>query len=153
MLSSAWLGHRLDRLSQQLPCSGSPDVSGENKEQLGVPVERLGELYERLGNGPLDLARLDPADLRSREAAPPRQPPHRKARMQTRLSRHLGHRLHLILHHDHKSSCFCTFGQRSVFASDAISYRYSKKRDREVPLRVLSSNPLPTGILHPGVDD
>ena len=100
MLSSARLGHGLDRLSQQLPCSGSPDMSGENKKQLRVPVERLGELYERLGNGPLDLARLDPADLRSREAAPPRQPPHREPRTHARLSRHLGHRLYLVLHRD-----------------------------------------------------
>jgi hypothetical protein len=100
VLSSARLGHRLDRLSQQLPCSSSPDMSSENKKQLRVPVKRLGELYERLGDGPLDLARLDPADLRSREAAPPRQPPHRQARTLARLSRHLGHRLCLVLHRD-----------------------------------------------------
>ena len=93
LLGAARLGHSLDRLSQQLPCPGSPDMSGENKKQLRVPVERLGELYQGLGNGPDDLARLDPADLRSREAAPPRQPPHRQARTQARLSRHLGHRL------------------------------------------------------------
>jgi hypothetical protein len=96
-------------------------MSGEDKEQLRVPVERLGELYERLGNGPLDLARLDPADLRSREAAPPRQRSHREARMQARLSRHLGHRLYLVFHHDPKSSRFCTVGQMPVFASDAIA--------------------------------
>src|SRR6266540_2780211 len=100
VLNAARLGHRLDRLSQQLPGPGSADMSGENKKQLRVPVERLGELYERLGNGPLDLARLDPADLRSREAAPPRQPPHRKARTHARLSRHLGHSLHLVSHRD-----------------------------------------------------
>jgi hypothetical protein len=100
VLSSDRLGHGLDRLSQQLPCSSSPDMSSENKKQLRVPVERLGELYERLGDGPLDLARLDPADLRSREAAPPRQPPHREARTHARISRHLGHRLYLFLHRD-----------------------------------------------------
>jgi hypothetical protein len=71
ILSAARLEHRLDRLSQQLPRPGSPDMSGENKKQLRVPIERLGELHERLGDGPLDLTRLDPADLRSREAAPP----------------------------------------------------------------------------------
>jgi hypothetical protein len=91
VLSSARLGHRLDRLSQQLPCPGSPDMSGEDKKQLRVPVERLGELYEGLGDRPLDLARLNPADLRSRKAAPPRQPPHREASTHARLSRHLGH--------------------------------------------------------------
>ena len=128
VLGSTRLGHRLDRLSQELPCPRSPDMSGENKKQLGVPVERLGELYERLGNGPLDLARLDPADLRSREAAPPRQPPHRKTRTHARLFRHLGHRRYLVLHRDPKSSRFCTFGQMPVFASDAINDRYSKKR-------------------------
>jgi hypothetical protein len=93
VLSSARLGQGLGRLSQELPCPGSPDVSGENKKELRVPIEGFGELYEGLGNGPLDLARLDPADLRSREAAPPRQPPHREARAHARLSRHLGHRL------------------------------------------------------------
>jgi hypothetical protein len=129
-LSAARLEHRLDRLSQKLPCPGSPDMSGENKKQLRVPIERLGELYEGLGNGPLDLARLDPADLRSREAAPPRQPPHREARTHARLSRHLGHRLHLVLHRSPKSSRFCTVGQIPVFASDAINYRYPKKRRR-----------------------
>jgi hypothetical protein len=100
LLSSARLEHGLDRLSQQLPCSGSPDVSGEDKKQLCVPVERLGEFYEGLGNGALDLARLDPADLRSREAAPPCQPPHREAGTHARLSRHLGDRLYLVLHRD-----------------------------------------------------
>ena len=74
VLSSARLGQGLDRLSQELPCPGSPDVSGENKKELRVPIEGFGELYEGFGNGPLDLARLDPADLRSREAAPPGQP-------------------------------------------------------------------------------
>src|SRR6266511_3790067 len=128
VLSAARLGHRLDRLSQQLACPRSPDMSSENKKQLRVPVERLGELYERLSNGPLDLTRLDPADLRSREAAPPRQPPHRKARTHARLSRHLGHSLHLVSHRDHKSSRFCTVGQIPVFASDAISHRYPKNR-------------------------
>jgi len=88
------------RLSQQLPCSGPPDMAGENQKQLRVPIERLGELYEGLGHGPLHLARLDPADLRSRKAAPPRQPPHRETRTQARLSRHLGHRLCLVLHRD-----------------------------------------------------
>jgi hypothetical protein len=68
-------------------------MSGEHKKQLRVPIERLGELYERFGNRPLDLARLDPADLRSREAAPPRQRSHGKTRTNARLSRHLGHRL------------------------------------------------------------
>ena len=92
VLSSARLGQRLDRLSQELPCPGSPDVSGEDKKELRVPIEGLGELYEGLSNGPLDLARLDPADLRSREAAPPRQPPHRETRTHARLSSHLGHR-------------------------------------------------------------
>jgi len=100
VLSSARLGQRLDRLSQELPGSGSPDMSGENKKQLRVPIERLSELHKRLGDGPLDLARLDPADLRSREAAPPSQPPHREARTHARPSRHLGHRLYLVLHRD-----------------------------------------------------
>src|SRR6266545_4847653 len=103
LLSSARLRQGLDRLSQELPCPGSPDVSGEDKKQLRVPIERLRELYERLGSGPLDLARLDPADLRSREAAPPRQPPHREARARARLFGHPGHGhlgqcLFLILH-------------------------------------------------------
>ena len=92
VLSSARLGQRLDRLAQELPRPGPPDMSSEDKKQLRVPIERLGELYQRLSNGPLDLARLDPADLRSREAAPPRQPPHREPRTHTRLSDHLGHR-------------------------------------------------------------
>ena len=46
VLSSARLGQGLDRLSQELPCPGSPDVSGENKKELRVPIEGLGELYE-----------------------------------------------------------------------------------------------------------
>jgi hypothetical protein len=50
-------------------------MPGENEKKLRVAVECLGELHQRLGDGPLDLARLDPADLRGREAAPPRQPP------------------------------------------------------------------------------
>src|SRR5947208_15681622 len=108
-------------------------MSGEDEQQLRVPVERLGELYKGLGDGPLDLARLDPADLRSRKAAPPRQPPHREARTHARLSRHLGHRLYLVLHRDPKSSRFCTVGQIPAFASDAIIYRYSKKQSR-VPM-------------------
>jgi hypothetical protein len=49
----------------------------ENKKQLRIPTEGLRESYERLSNGSFNLARLDPADLRSREAAPPRQFPHR----------------------------------------------------------------------------
>src|SRR5712691_4042995 len=69
VLSSAWLGQGLNRLSQELPCPRSPDVSGEDKKELRVPIEGFGELYEGLSSGPLDLARLDPADLRSREAA------------------------------------------------------------------------------------
>jgi hypothetical protein len=73
-------------------------MSGENQKQLRVPIERLGELDERLRSRPLDLARLDPADLRSRQAAPPRQPPHRQARTHTRFPRHLGHRLYPDLH-------------------------------------------------------
>jgi hypothetical protein len=100
VLSAARFGHRLDRLSQKLPCPGSSDMSGEDKKQLRVPIKRLGELYEGLSNGPLDLPRLDPADLRSRKAAPARQPPHREARTHARLSRHLGHRLYLVLHRD-----------------------------------------------------
>jgi hypothetical protein len=103
VLNSARLGQRLDRLSQELPCPGSPDMSGEDKKQLRVPIKGFGELYEGLGNGPLDLARLDPADLRSREAAPPRQPPHREPCTYARLSRHLGHRLYLILLHQDPS--------------------------------------------------
>src|SRR5438876_12224974 len=75
-------------------------MSGEDKQQLRVTIERLGQLDQRLGNGPLDLARLDPADLRGREAAPPRQPPHRESRAQARISRHLGQRLDLILHQE-----------------------------------------------------
>jgi hypothetical protein len=75
-------------------------MSGENKQQLRVPIKRLGELYEGLGNGPLHLARLDPADLRSRKAASPRQPPHRETLTQARLSRQSGHRLYLVSHRD-----------------------------------------------------
>src|SRR5438876_3848295 len=37
VLSSARLGQRLDRRTQQLPCPGSPDMSGEDKKQLRVP--------------------------------------------------------------------------------------------------------------------
>ena len=99
LLSSARLGQGLHRLSQELPCPGSPDVSGEDKKQLRVPIEGFGELYEGLSSGPLDLARLDPADLRSREAAPPRQPPHGEARAHARLFGQLGERLFLVLHH------------------------------------------------------
>ena len=66
-------------------------MSGENKKELRVPIEGLGELYQGLSNGPLDLARLDPADLRGREAAPPRQPPHGETRAHARLFDHLGH--------------------------------------------------------------
>src|SRR5439155_21690433 len=92
VLTSALLEQGLDRLAEQLPRPRSPDVSGENKQQLRVPIERLRELYQRLRNRPLDLARLDPTDLRSREAAPPRQPPHRETRTHPRLFDHLGHR-------------------------------------------------------------
>ncbi|MGB2953870.1 MAG: hypothetical protein WBB74_10855 [Gaiellaceae bacterium] len=100
VLSPARLGQGLDRLSQELPCPSSPDVSGENKKELRVPIEGFGELYERLSSRPLDLARLDPADLRSRKAAPPRQPPHRKTRTHARLFGHRGHsHLGQRLHH------------------------------------------------------
>jgi hypothetical protein len=103
LFGSAWLGQGLDRLSEKLPCPGSPDVSGEDKKKLRVPIEGLGEPYERLSSGLLDLARLDPADLRSREAASPRQPPHGEARAHARLFGHPGHghfgqRLFLVLH-------------------------------------------------------
>ena len=91
LLRSAWLGQGLDRCSQQPPCPGSPDVSGEDKKQLRIPIEGFGELYEGLGGGPLDLALLDPADLRSREAAPPCQSTHREARPHARLLGHLAH--------------------------------------------------------------
>ena len=116
VLSFARLGQGLDRLAQELPGPCSPDVSGEDKKQLRIPMEGLGELNQRLSNGPLDLAGLDPADLRSREAAPPRQPPHREARTHARLFDHLGHRhlrqrLFLILHRDAKPSCLCTVRQ------------------------------------------
>ena len=97
VFSSAWLGQGLDRLSQELPCPGSPDVSGEDKKELRVPVEGFGEPHESLGSGPLDLARLDPADLRSREATPPRQPPHGEARAHACLFGHLGQRPFLVL--------------------------------------------------------
>lgn len=76
VLSSVWLGQGLDRLPQQLPCPGSSDVSGKDKQELRVPIESLGELYEGLRSGSLDLASLDSADLRSRETAPPCQSPH-----------------------------------------------------------------------------
>ena len=138
VLSSARLGHRLGRLSRQLPRSGSPDMSGENKQQLRVPVERLGELHKGLGNGPLDLARLDPADLRSREAAPPRQRPHRQARTLARLSRHLGHRRYLVLHRDASLAASVPSVKYQMFASDAIGYRYSKKHT-EVWVRSMRS--------------
>ena len=55
----------------------SLNMPRENKKQLRIPTEGLRESYKRLSNGSFDLARLDPADLRSREAAPPRQLPHR----------------------------------------------------------------------------
>ena len=77
VLGSARLGQHLDRLSQELLCSRPPNMPRVNKKQLRIPTEGLRESYERLGNGAFDLARLDPADLRSREAAPPRQFPHR----------------------------------------------------------------------------
>jgi len=105
VLSPARLGQRPDRPSQQLPRPGAPDVSSEHKQKLRVPIESLGKLYQRLSSGPLDLARLDPADLRSRQTAPPRQPPHRDTRPHARLPgqpghRHLSQRPLLILHHD-----------------------------------------------------
>jgi hypothetical protein len=100
LFSSAWLGQGLDRLSQELPCPCTPDVSGEDKKELRVPIECFGEPYEGLSSGPLYLARLDPADLRSREATPPRQPPHREARTQACLFGHLGQRPFLVLHRD-----------------------------------------------------
>ena len=129
LLSSARLGQGLDRLSQELPCPGSPDVSGEDKQELRVPIEGFGELYEGLSSGPLDLARLDPADLRSRKAAPPRQSPHREARTHARLFGHLGHcQLGQRLHRARKSSLFCTVSQMLTFASDAISHCYLKQR-------------------------
>jgi hypothetical protein len=98
LFGSAWLGQGLDRLSEELPCPGSPDVSGEDKEDLRVPIKGFGEPYEGLSSGLLDLARLDPADLRSREAAPPCQPPHGEVPAQARLFGHLGQRLFLVLH-------------------------------------------------------
>jgi hypothetical protein len=91
LFGSAWLGQGLDRLSEELPRPGSPDVSGEDKKQLRVAIKGLGEPYERLSSGPLDLARLDPADLRRREAAPPRQRSHGETRAHARLSGYLGH--------------------------------------------------------------
>jgi hypothetical protein len=101
VLSPNRLGQGLDRLSQKLPCPRSPDVSGKDKKQLRVPIEGFGELYQGLSNGPLDLARLDPADLRSRETAPPRQPPNGEARTHTRRFGHLRQRrLSLILNHN-----------------------------------------------------
>ena len=54
-----------------------PNMPRENQKQLRIPTEGLRESYERLSTGAFDVARLDPADLRSREAAPPRQFPHR----------------------------------------------------------------------------
>ncbi|MGH3113704.1 MAG: hypothetical protein ACRDOP_09590, partial [Gaiellaceae bacterium] len=62
VLSSARLGQGLDRLTQELPGPGSADVSGEDKKELRIPIEGFGEPYEGLSDGPLDLARLDPAD-------------------------------------------------------------------------------------------
>ena len=104
VLSPARLGQRPDRLSQHLPRPRPPDVPGEHKQNLRVPIERLGKLYQRLSSGPLDLARLDPADLRSRQAAPPRQPSHRDTRPHARLPGQPGHshpgQRVLILHHD-----------------------------------------------------
>ena len=126
LLRSAWLGQGLDRFSQEPSCPGSPDVSGEDKKQLRVPIEGFGELYEGLGGGPLDLARLDPADLRSREAAPPCQSTHREARAHARLFRHLGHR-HRSASWP-KSTGVCTVSQIFTFASDAISLYYLKER-------------------------
>jgi hypothetical protein len=130
MFSFAWLGQGLDRLSEELPRPGSPDVSGKDKKELRVPIEGFGELYERLSNGPLDLARLDPADLRSREAASPRQPPHGEARAHARAFGQLGQRLFLVLHRGPSLARLCTVGQMLMFASDAISFCYLKKRSR-----------------------
>ena len=48
LLSSARLGQSLDRLAQELPCPGSPDVSGEDKKQLHVPIEGFGEPLSRV---------------------------------------------------------------------------------------------------------
>ena len=98
VLSSDRLGQGPNRLSQELPSPRSPDMSSEDKKQLRVPIKRLRELHERLSSGPLNLARLDPADLRSREAAPPRQTPHREARTHARLLGHLSQRLFVIRH-------------------------------------------------------
>jgi hypothetical protein len=121
VFSFAWFGQGLDRLSEKLPCPCSPDVSDEDKKELCVAIEGFGELYERLSNGPLDLARLDPADLRSREAAPPRQPPHREALAHARLFCQLGQRLSLVLHRDTSLAncvpsvkCWCLPPMRSV---------------------------------------
>ncbi len=50
-----------------------PNMPRENQKQLRIPTKGLRESYERLSNGSFDLARLDPADLGSREAAPSRQ--------------------------------------------------------------------------------
>ena len=98
VLGSARLGQRLDRLPQELLCPRPANVSRKDKKQLGVPTEGLRESYERLGNRPVNLARLDPADLRSREATPPCQFPHRQARTHSRLSDDLSQRLFLVLH-------------------------------------------------------
>jgi len=121
LFGSAWLGQRLDRLSEELPCPGSPDVSGEDKKELRVPIEGFGEPYEGLSSGLLDLARLDPADLRRREATPPRQPPHGEARAHARLFGHLGKRLLLFLHRGPSLAgcvpsvkCYCLPPMRSV---------------------------------------
>jgi hypothetical protein len=104
-------------------------VSGEDKQELRVPIEGLGEPYEGLSSGPLDLARLDPADLRSREAAPPRQPPHGETRTHACLFGYLGQPTSLVLH-SAKFSRLCTLGQILMFASDAIRFCYVKRRYR-----------------------
>ena len=90
VLSSAWLGQGLDRLSQELPCPGSADMSGENKKELRVPIEGFGELYERLSNGPFELA-LPSADCAT-ESRYSRGSPHGETRAHARLFGHLGHR-------------------------------------------------------------
>ena len=116
-----------------MACPGSRDVSAEDKKKLRVPIEGFSELYEGLSSGSLDLARLDPADLRSREAAPPCQPPHGEARALARRFGHLGHghlgqRLFLILRHAPSLADWCTVSQMLLFASVAISLCYLKQR-------------------------
>ena len=98
MLSPARLGQGLERLSQQPPRPRPRDVPGENQKQLRVPIEGFGELHERLSSRPLDLARLNPTDLRSRETTPPRQPPHRQTRTHARLPDHPGQRRQSLFH-------------------------------------------------------